>query len=133
MRKILLLSALVLTGCAATGVRVDQNQMSGFQTGKTSYEDVVAQLGQPTEITRKSDGNTTASYIYSEYQTRPETFIPYVGMFVGGGDTRMNTAMFEFNSKGILIDHSYSESQFGTNTGITAGGTPSRVNTVERN
>lgn len=133
MKWLLMLTVMVITGCAATGVRVDESQISNFQKGKTTYEEVVAQLGQPTEITRKSDGNTTASYIYSEYQTRPETFIPYVGMFVGGGDTRMNTAMFEFNSKGTLIDYSYSQSQFGTNTGIAAGGTPSRIETVERN
>ncbi len=66
----------ILTACAASGVHVSEAQISEFQKGETTYEDVVLKLGNPTSRTLDSAHNTQIIYVYSEYQTRPETLIP---------------------------------------------------------
>jgi len=127
--KILLsgLAISLMSACAASGVHVSEAQVSSFQKGKTTYEDVVLELGNPTSKTLDSAHNTQIVYVYSEYQTRPETFIPYVGAFVGGADTRTNIASFKFNQVGILQDYSFSETALGTASNLSAGVQPDRV------
>ncbi len=122
----------ILTACAASGVHVSEAQMSSFQKDKTTYEQLVAELGNPTSKTIDSFGNTDIIYVYSEYQTRPETFIPYVGAFVGGGDSRTNIASFKFNKVGILQDYSFSETALGTASNLSAGIQPDRVPVKKR-
>jgi hypothetical protein len=117
----------MLTACAASGVHVSEAQISNFQKGVTRYEDVVLELGNPTSKTLDSAQNTQIIYVYSEYQTRPETFIPYVGAFVGGADTRTNIASFKFNEAGLLQDYSFSETALGTASNLSAGVQPGRV------
>lgn len=128
MKRVLVLAiALMLTACAASGVHVDESQVTEFKKGQTSYDEVVSQLGSPTQKTIDSSGNVEISYIYSEYQTRPESFIPYVGGLVGGADTRINTALFKFNSSGVLQDYTFSETAIGTGMNLSAGVSPARV------
>ena len=135
LTKIILpcLALSLMSACAASGVHVSEAQMSNFKKGKTTYEGVVSELGNPTSTTLDSSGNTNIIYIYSEYQTRPETFIPYVGAFVGGADTRTNIASFKFNKKGVLKDYSFSETALGTASNLSAGVQPDRVPVKVRN
>ena len=120
MRKaIAVLAVIILAGCASSGVHVSESQVSDFSKGVTTYDEVVAVLGSPTTRTRDASGNVTAEYVYTEYQTRPETFIPYAGMLVGGTDTRMSNANFVFSPDGILQDYNFSESAFGTSTNFS--------------
>ncbi len=132
MKKIVIASAVLLSGCAASGVHVSQNQVSGFEKGKTTYDQILAELGTPTTKTLDSSGHTQISYVYSEYQTRPETFIPYVGAFVGGADSRTNITIFEFNKTGVLKDYSFSETAIGTATNLSSGVSSDRVETKAR-
>ena len=131
-----ILLCLILTlvcACAASGVHVSEAQVSNFKKGKTTYEDVVSELGSPTSKTLNSSGKTDIVYIYSEYQTRPETFIPYVGAFVGGSDSRTNIASFTFNKAGILQDYTFSETSLGTVNNLNAGVHTDRVPVKTKN
>lgn len=123
---------ILLNACAATGVYVDEKDVTQFEKGKTTYREVVNVLGTPTQKKINSSGDTIISYIYSEYKTRAETFIPYVGSFVGGSDTRMNTATFEFDKSEILTDYEFSETAMGTTTNLAAPVPNDRVETKIR-
>src|SRR5882757_4441545 len=85
--KILLLgAAVVLAGCVAGGVKVEERQLASFQKGQTTYAQVVGRLGAPTSSTLMPDGRRMIIYTYVQTQARPESFIPIVGAFVGGAD-----------------------------------------------
>lgn len=117
--------ALTLAGCASSGVRITDEQMSQFKEGQTTQQDVITALGQPTTTMRNADGTTVLMYTYAEARTRGSTFIPIVGAFVGGVDTRSNNVMLTFDQQGVLKTTSSSSSQYGTATGIAVdGGAP---------
>ena len=121
MRNIIKVVALVaivgLTACASAGVRVDPSQMAQFQKGRTTYDDVVTALGKPSQETVDDSGNRTVMYYYANSKTRPESFIPIVGAFVGGADTESTSATFNFNSHNVLTKMSQSQGGIGTNFG----------------
>lgn len=123
MKKILAagLVALVLAGCAASGVKVTDAHLADMKPGETTEAQIVQSFGSPTVRTRMSDGNTMLIYSYYETKIRPESFIPIAGIFLGGGDTRTNTVTLRFDRTGTLIDTSSSESTIGYGRGIAAG------------
>jgi len=115
------LCALALAGCVASGVKVDEKQLSGFQKGKTTYSDVIAQLGTPTSSTLRSDGVRTVAYSYVQAQARPESFIPIVGAFAGGADSRASFVVLVFDADGVLTSFTSSTAQYGMGTGLESG------------
>ena len=115
--------ALVVTlaGCAAGGIKVNEEQLSSFKAGETTKAQVITALGAPTMQMRLADG--TSMVIYSPYQAkvRPETFIPLVGGLVGGSDTTSNTATLRFDASDKLLDTTSASSAMGTGMGLSAG------------
>jgi len=122
-----LLISILLTGCAASGVKVDEKRLAEFQKGKTTYAEVVQALGQPTSTVLDGNGSRMAIYSYAAYRTRPETFIPYIGVFVGGSDMNSSAVVFSFDQSGVLLSYASSQSQFGAGTGFAAGTAGQRV------
>ena len=122
LRKIILVafSIYLLSGCAATGVQVKEENLKSFVEGKTTIEEVVNALGEPTSTMRNSDGTKILMYIYMSSTVRPETFIPIVGGFVGGADTKSSNVMLNFNQSGVLQSYSTSESNMGTGSGLSS-------------
>ena len=119
--------AALLSACAAAGVQVTEDQLSFLKPGHTTVSEVVATLGPPTMQMRNPDGTRTISYVYSEAQTRPETFVPFVGAFVGGVDMRSNLVMLQFDGDGLLLTHTASTSALGSGMNLSSGVTPKRV------
>jgi hypothetical protein len=117
-RFIAMACAVSLCGCMASGVQVDQKAVSKFEKGKTTISEVEVALGAPTNSTISSDGTQTIMYNYMQMQVRPETFIPYVGAFVGGADTKNSFAMFTFDDRGVLIRYTASSGQMGVGEGL---------------
>lgn len=130
---LLYLGVVSLSACAASGVHVSEDQLSNLKEGVTTYEHVIQTLGTPTTKTRTPNGNTQILYAYSEYQTRPETFIPYVGSFVGGADTRSSIVTLTFNQSGILQNYNQSETAIGTANNVSSGVEFDRVPVKTRN
>jgi len=128
MRRMSVLAIVaIVSACAATGVQITEEQLSFLKPGKTTIEEAVANLGQPNMNMRKPDGTRMISYVYSEAQARPETFVPIVGAFIGGVDARSNVVMLQFDRDGRLMTHTASSSMFGTGTNFSSGVTPNRV------
>jgi hypothetical protein len=113
--------AALLTGCAAGGTQVREDQVSGFKAGQTTLQQVVSALGPPQQNTVLADGTRAITYIYTKSSVRPETFIPYVGAFVGGADTASNSVTLRFDRNGLLQDYSASSATLGIGTGFEAG------------
>ena len=121
---VLLPLALAISGCATTGVQVDEGALTSFEKGKTTINDVIARLGQPTSSILLNTGQRIIGYTYVQAQARPESFIPIIGPLVGGSDSHFSNASLTFDQNGILQSYSSTQSQFGTSTGVTSGATP---------
>ncbi len=124
---IVVLAMISTSACFSSGVQVNPDQVASFQKGRTTYSDVIAALGQPTSQSISADGNRQISYMYVEAKARPETFIPIVGAFVGGADSKTSFATFRFDEKGILSDYSSTTGQNGLGTGLESGASVGRI------
>lgn len=118
MRKLNLVILLLLASCASSGVKIDQHSMAQFHKGKTTYSEVIAALGQPSQSGLDDTGERTISYFYMSAQARPESFIPVIGGLVGGIDSETSTASFFFDARGVLVKSSQSEGGMGYGTGF---------------
>jgi hypothetical protein len=120
-RSAILLLAVLLSGCAASGVKVSEDQAESFKVGKSTYADVVAGLGQPTSVNSSSNGTRTAVYTYAAVQSRPQNFIPYIGPLVAGYDTQSSAVTFVFDQRGVLTNTSSTQTGLGAGANLAAG------------
>ena len=110
MKKILVIIAvLAFHGCSSTGTQVRQDQLSGFSKGKTSYQEVIAKLGEPNKITINPDGGRDITYASIRTQPRAASFIPLVGNFVEGRDKITSATILKFNKRAILENYTSTE------------------------
>jgi outer membrane protein assembly factor BamE (lipoprotein component of BamABCDE complex) len=114
-------ASLTLTGCASTGVQVDEAAVAKFEPGKTTYVEVVKALGPPTTSMVRSDGHRVILYTYAQARMRAATLVPLVGLFAGGMDTTSSNVSFEFDTHGVMINDSTSQTQLGAGTGLITG------------
>lgn len=119
---------IALSACASTGVKVTEDQTSGFAPGQTTRQEVLSKLGKPTMQTRLPDGTRLVQYAYAESSVRASTFIPIVGAFVGGADMNTSSVQIRFDAQDRLIDMSHSEGEMGSGTGFAAGSPAPSVN-----
>jgi hypothetical protein len=94
---------LALTGCMSAGTAVDPNAVARFERGRTTYGEVVGQLGTPNADVLAGDGSRVVVYTYTQARARPESFIPIVGPLVGGADATTTGYQFNFDSSGVLV------------------------------
>lgn len=120
-RMLAVTASLLVAGCAASGIEVTDDKLKEFEVGETSRADVIASLGQPNLSQHRTSGLDTLTYAYVESQTRPETFIPFVGGFVGGMDMRQKHVTFVFDDSKTLADVRVVSGQMGTGMGFSAG------------
>jgi hypothetical protein len=113
-------AALILAGCASAGTKVDQATVASFVKGQTTVGEAEAALGEPNGTATKPDGSTVLVYTYSRTSVRAATFIPYVGAFVGGADTKTQTAALRFGSDGTYQDASMTTGNVGAGLGLAA-------------
>lgn len=113
--------AALLSACAASGVQVTEQQAQGFKVGKSTYAEVVAGLGDPTTVNTSSKGERVAVYSYSAISSRPQNFIPYIGPWVSGYDSKSSAVTFVFDSNGILKETTSSQSNMGAGANLAAG------------
>ncbi len=116
-----LFAVLALTACASYGTKVEQEKLSQFVKGKTTYAEVIRELGKPTQNTINGDGTRTITYMYAQSQVKAANFIPFVGSFLGGAESENTTVVLNFDKKNILTNYSASEGGVNVGTGITSG------------
>lgn len=104
-----------LTGCFGfrSGQKFDDHSVKNIRSGKTTKSEVLQMFGQPP--TRNSSGGGKETWMYSYHDTRSRvtaaTYIPIVGMFVGGAkvNTNRQTLTIEF-SESIVSNCQYNKS-----------------------
>jgi hypothetical protein len=122
MRWILAFGLLgLLVGCAASGVKVSEQQAQSFKVGGSTYNDVVATLGEPTSTTLASDGTRAAVYNYASVRAQPQNFIPYLGPLVAGYDKQSSSVTFAFDQHGVLTGTTSSQSGVAAGANLAAG------------
>ncbi len=110
----------VLAACSSSGVQISQEQVSRFEKGVTTYDNVVQALGQPTQKTIDSDGNIEITYNYTEAKMRPESMIPLIGGFVGGTDVKVDSTTITFDSNKVMKDYKLSTYNSGTGYNLSS-------------
>lgn len=118
---LLIIAVLALNACMSYGTKVDQDKLSQFQKGKTTYAEVVEKLGKPTQNTINADGTRTIMYMYGQAQAKATNFIPFVGGFLGGAESENTSVVFNFDKRNILVSYTASEGGTQTGTGIMSG------------
>lgn len=116
------LFCLVISGCAASGTKVSEEQAQSFRVGASTYADVVAAFGNPTSTSVSTAGGRTATYSYTSTRAQPQNFIPYVGPLVSGYDTQTSSVTFTFDDRGILTSTTSTQGGTGVGVNLAAGG-----------
>ncbi|MBL8311198.1 MAG: hypothetical protein JNL19_12290 [Burkholderiales bacterium] len=106
--SIAVLSITLITGCATEfqqGRNFDMNRASTFQRGKTTRQEIVAALGEPTSSGRNSD----ASYIEYQHETvKVDAIAQATSLFRSTnsmGDSRLKVCRFWFDSRNVLKEY----------------------------
>ena len=118
---IVLASLMLLAACVSSGVKVDEANLAKFEAGKTTYAQVLGVLGPPTTNTLMPDGRRMLLYSWVQARARPQNFLPIVGAFVGGSDSRSSNVILWIAKDGTLETYSASQSQYGIGRGLDAG------------
>jgi hypothetical protein len=108
----------VLAGCASSGTKVTQAQVSAFQTGKTTEAEVIAALGAPNSASVLSDGSRIDVYVHMSARANASSYVPVVGLFTGGAKGDSETAVFTFGPDGILKATTSNTSHADVKTGL---------------
>lgn len=108
--------ATLLVGCASSGQNYDSRKVSQIVKGKTTEPELVQMFGKPEERGINSDGQATIKWFYTEATTKGTTFIPVVGLFAGGADTKTKSLEVDLTN-GVVCSYSYSGGGFDVSEG----------------
>lgn len=107
----LLSASLLLCGCASVGNNYDSRKVADIQPGKTSEADLVKMFGAPEQQGINSSGQTTMQWIYTEATAKGASFIPVVGLFAGGANTKSKSLAVNLTN-GVVCSYNYSGGAF---------------------
>lgn len=115
MRKAIIAAFLMLglSACATSGTMVTEQQTSSFEEGVTTEMEIREVLGEPTTITTSTEERALI-YTGATYQTKAATFVPVVGIFVGGSDVQSTSVIFKIGPDGVLQEMTRSETNLDT-------------------
>jgi len=119
MKRVLLSTSLMivisLSGCASTMGNESVAQVTAADVkqkiivGKSTKKDVEQQFGKPGTVQSGKNGDTWI-YQYGQAKSSPLSFVPVVGMYIGGIDAKSKTITVEFKKTGVVRDATYGES-----------------------
>lgn len=116
MKTILYLLAIValITGCASAGKNYDSRKVTDIKKGETTEAELVGMFGKPETRGINSEGSVTLTWLYSEAHVKGATFVPLVGMFAGGVNSKTKTLLVRLDSSGKVASYDYSGGGFET-------------------
>jgi len=95
----------------------DQSKISKIRQGVSTKSDIVALFGEPAGINHKEDGGEEWSYNYEDYSIKPQTYIPFVGLFAGGSTSSSSSLIVTFDKKGTVTAYATNKSGMDTSLG----------------
>jgi hypothetical protein len=111
----------LLVGCAASGVKVSEQQAESFKVGTSTYDDVVKTFGAPTSTTLNPDGTRIAAYDYTSIRSQPQNFIPIINRLAAGYDKETSSVTFTFDRGGILTGTTSTQGGAAAGANLAAG------------
>lgn len=114
----ILITAALLAGCASAGRPIAQQNVSQIKTGVTTETDLVRLFGPPNSKSLSSEGKTLMMWVYSESQVKGTTFIPIVGAFAGGVNSRTQTLQVLIGRNGKVERYVTNDSPIEARSGI---------------
>ncbi|MDL2284274.1 hypothetical protein LJC19_03935 [Oxalobacter sp. OttesenSCG-928-P03] len=100
-----LAAAMLLAGCASSGVDVDQEDISSLKPGITTEKDVIARFGPPTSTEMLQNGRKMLIYTHTESSMRAWQALPIVFVLTGGPDKEVTAAELIFSRDGLYLSH----------------------------
>ena len=95
-----------LAACSSSAGRdVDKSKVTSYQPGVTSCSQIRSELGEPIETSREADGSTNLVYGKATTTIRGSTFIPIVGLFAGGADTKYDFVAIKCDPQGLFASY----------------------------
>ncbi|WP_310618609.1 hypothetical protein [Flexibacterium corallicola] len=114
---------LGLAACASAGnetlrsetqVSLDQK----FEKGVTTKEQVKTSFGQPQTLNFTDSGNEVWKYRHVRAKAKATNFIPVVDLLAGGQDLKTKELALFFDTNGVLVNYSMTESKSEIRTGL---------------
>jgi hypothetical protein len=96
------LAILAISGCAVS----DRPQVAQFQTGTTTYSDVLLALGEPDRVFANDDNSKAAYYDGVGMVTEPDAVVTKV---LGGADGQTTQVVMVFDARGVLDTAFYNQ------------------------
>ena len=96
---------LCLGGCSTymgNKAITDVTAQEKIEKGVSTKQDVQALFGMPTSVSFTDNDEEVWSYTYMKSSVRKITFIPIIGWFFGGTDTRMYLLTVRYSEDGIV-------------------------------
>lgn len=119
MKYLILALAIIISGCASYGKKIDSNAVLKIEQGKTTEQEVYALLGKPMSTSIMQDGKKFLMYMHMKSQAKASSFIPVVGVFAGGADTQTDQVQIWLDD-GVVSQISHTMSESEVNTGLLA-------------
>ncbi|HJT81049.1 MAG TPA: hypothetical protein VJ719_07625 [Chthoniobacterales bacterium] len=94
------LLAVLIAGCSSVGTPISQEKVNQIRIGLTTEADLYLLLGPPSTKTLDHSGAIVVTWVYSSARTKPETFVPLAGPFMGGYDTHLQQLTVLINRNG---------------------------------
>jgi len=119
-----------VAGCASTGNEVLKNHDAAavntmIVDNKTTREEVLAIYGTPTVSSFLNEKNEMWTYRWARATAQGQNFIPVVGAFVRGYDTRKKELVIVFNEHNIVARHTMVDTTNTVKSGLIDPGAPS--------
>lgn len=121
MKKLVTLAlAIILSGCATVGRKIDMTKVEEIKKGESTQSDVIKLIGSPDQIT-KAGNLTSLTYIYTRVSAQGQNFIPVVGAFSSGYNTQQQMVIVQIGADGKVADVISTVSGMEANSGASAG------------
>lgn len=119
MKTVLIaVAALTLSACASS--QPIPAQLPGntyFEVGKTTYSEIIQELGEPNDSTSHADGSRSLQYFRSQTHLKTECATSY-GKFRGGSEVLSDMLSLTFDKGGRLIHYSAISGKTLTGAGL---------------
>lgn len=113
----LLASGILLCGCASVGTNFDSRKLAEVKKGQTTEPQLLALFGKPTQRSVNDEGSVSVIWLYTEASVKGTTFIPLVGAFAGGVNSRTKTLVVRLDPSGTVSGYDFSAGGFSTSNG----------------
>jgi hypothetical protein len=124
-----LAAAVMIAGCGSVGNDVLRTQDAkavnqNIIDGKTTRSEVESMYGSPDGTSFASAQSEIWVYRWSRFTSRPENFIPYVGLFVASNDVQKKELVILFNDQNVVIKHSMRETNETVRRNLVSSSSP---------